>query len=360
MHTRFPLWMALGLALLGCGPPTWQEAAKANNADVYEAFARDNPQLRHAEVALQRAKRLRWDQANEVGAAADWAAYLRLDNTGDRADVARAAYESASFEDAMAAGDSVSIERFVQQFPQSAHAAEATKVMDDRFWNEARDEDTATAYRRYLLRMPKGKYREQAEFNQEGRVWERTTDDDTVRAYRKYLQSHHTGVNADRCRERIDQLTFKTVRVGIALADSIHPDRAKTMASLKKWAPDEVKSGFKAMGFEISVVDVEDVGPGRDGRGIFEIPAGEGLLLVDIREEAGQAFEPSGTGTLIKGELRLYVAEREQPLYIAEIQAQTGDSVSWGDISGLQGNAHVQLGAEISQQAGRLVQWQKK
>ena len=358
MHTRNAIWLGLGLGLLGCGPPTWQAARQANDAAVYEAFARENTQLRHADVALSKAKKLRWDHAKEVGDAPSWAAYLRLDGAGDRADFARQRYEEISFDDAMDSEDATALERYLHTFPQGVHFDDAKKTLDKRFWDEASVEDTATAYRRYLLRMPEGKYREEAEFNYEGRVWERTIDDDRVRGYRKYLKGHRTGVNADRCHARIAELTFTKIRVGIVLAESIHADRESTLNSLKKWTPEEVKIGFKAAGFEVTAVEIADLGAGRDGREVFAIPEGEGLLLIDIREEEGQVFEPSGRGTLIQGEMRLYVSTRDQPLFIQNLQVQTGNTVTWVDISGLEASAHLELGVEIGNQAGRLLPWQ--
>ena len=219
-------------------------------------------------------------------------------------------------------------QKFIEQFPESKHLAEAKEAMD---WLHAREQNTKQSLSNYLRQLDEGqsseKYRNAAiqalYLIEEQKCWEKTSTQDTLNSYFEYLSKFKAGSHAKEANNRIEEL----------LRD---PDDIAFKKALDEDSVDAINEYLEKPGEKKYQQEAEK-----------KVTAIEEELDEISREES--AWEKASvTGTY--GELNNFVQAYPASRFIAEAQQRmkTLDDVAWKEIQFLEFDKSLSLEDKVN------------
>jgi TIR domain len=124
--------------------------------------------------------------------------------------------EEGEWLEADSAGTVPALRKYLERFPDGAHAAEAQgaiRAADDKEWSEADREDTTTKVAQYVEQFPDGAHVMQArrriaelEHEADESAWQKAVNAGTVSAFKDYLVSFTSGAHAAEARQHVAEL----------------------------------------------------------------------------------------------------------------------------------------------------------
>lgn len=128
--------------------------------------------------------------------------------------------------------------RYMKNWPQGRHIAEATAAYDERCWKDAELDNSVSGYEKYIDLNPKGEHLSEARTKIASFQWQEAIVANTVPAYERYLKANPKGPNAVEANSRIESLHWREA-AAVATVDAYwtflesHPDSTHAAAAKK-------------------------------------------------------------------------------------------------------------------------------
>lgn len=309
-----------------CGGP-FAEARREGTSAAYASFVANHPTHPRAPKAAQRAEALDWEAAVTADNAAGYARYAITHPGGPHAEEARTLGELRSWSEAKGEGTLVALSAYVAEYPNGVHHQDALFAIEDIALDEARFNNSVESWGRYLFRYPEGRFTEEARTRRDEVAWEATTLANSREAYESYLAKHSQGEHRQEAREWLASLAFSTIQPVLILRSTWRPvNRQSSDRSRRARALDGLLGDLKSL-FTVRPLIVEDGEPDghpadRHGREL-----GVGLLVVELSEDVGALFEPSGHATRMPSTISVYAAPADAPLWSWTFEAGTPERI---------------------------------
>jgi outer membrane protein assembly factor BamD (BamD/ComL family) len=100
------------------------------------------------------------------------------------------------------------LERFVGEYPNTSHRAEAQSKLEDLYWSAANNSGTISGYRDYLNRFPNSKYSQSAKYDIAKLDFEAAVSSKDPAVLRDFLARNPSGEYHERVAERLDDLAW--------------------------------------------------------------------------------------------------------------------------------------------------------
>jgi outer membrane protein assembly factor BamD (BamD/ComL family) len=335
------------LALSGCADKDWSEAVAAGNAAAYSNYARTHPGTGRANAAQKRAEELALQEAMAARTSTAFEAFRAAYPNSPHAAEAAAQAETLGWEEAARDG-AAGYTLFLARYPRSPRAPEAEARIEELVWTDATSANTEEAFGRYLLRYPNGPHAADARQRRTDLAWQATTTADTVDAYERFLKKYGGGGHTDEARAWLDATKVSRLHPVVVLLESWQDDRLRStiLARYRSAFDAQVLAGLGTeFGMDaISLVDAKKV-PWTHPHELFGAAADTGVLVLEVTEKRGAAFEPSGHATRVVARLSFYAPNTRTPVIVRTFEAATPQKVKGIDESSLHTGA-VQAVAE--------------
>jgi hypothetical protein len=349
-HLLFLLSLS-AFPLAGCADRDWREAVSAGNAAAYSTYARAHPGTGRAATAERRAEALAWDEAVAAHTSLAFegfrAAYPRSEHAAEAAVQA----ETLAWEAAGAAATPVAYTQFLARYPRSPRAPEAEARIEELAWRDATDGNSEESFGRYLLRYPNGPHAAEARTRREDLGWAAATTADTVAAYEAFLRRYDGGAHTAEARAWLAATKVSRLHPVVVLLNSWQDDKlrstilARYRTEFERWARGGLGREFALD--PVSLVDAKKT-TWSHPHDLFGAAEDTGVLVLEITEKRGQAFEPSGYATTVEGQLSFYAPNTRTPVIQRSVRAATPAKVKGIDESALHTGA---VGAAVEQVA---------
>ncbi len=341
---RPPLSPPLLAALLsvGCADRDWRAAVDAHTAAAYSTYARVHPGTGRAATAARRAEALAWEEAVRANTSRAFEGFRSAYPASTLAADAAARAEDRGWAEAEATADVAGYAQFLARYPRSPRAPEAGSRIEALVWAGATGDDTEASYGRYLLRYPDGPHAAEAAARREELAWIAATLADTPAAYRSFLDAHEGGAHTDAARAWLDAVRVSRLRPVVVLARTWRPaeERPAILGRYREAVESWLAEGLgRDFGTEpLALVDAEAT-PWGHPQDRFAPAPDTGLLVIEVVEKRGQAFEPTGHATAVEARLRLYAPHTRTPVVERSVSGATPARVEGVDESALHAGA---------------------
>lgn len=332
------LVLSLLLAVVaGCADHAWKETVAAGNAAAYANYARTHPGTARGNGAARRAESLAWDEAVAANTSVAFESFRGAYPSSPHAEEAATRAESLAWEEAGKAG-AAGYTLYLARYPRSPRAPEAEARIEELVWQEATTAHTEDAYGRYLLRYPNGPHAGQARQQREDLAWAACTKADTVDAYDRFLRKYEGGAHTAEAKAWLDATKVRRLHPVVVLLNSWLDDkqRATILARYRSEFDRQVLAGLgQEFGMEpISLVDAKKV-PWTHPHDLFGAVTETGVLVLEVTEKRGAAFEPDGHATNVEAKLSFYAPNTRTPVIERTFRAATPAKVKGIDESSL-------------------------
>jgi hypothetical protein len=321
MH-RLVAILVLGSA---CGGP-FAEARREGTSAAYGSFVANHPDHGKVPKAIELAEQADWASTTAADTSSAYAMYVVTHPTGPHVAEARARGEARQWAEAQVENTLVAYADYISAYPQGVHRQAADDASEDITAEEVRLNDSVEGWGRYLFRYPEGRYVEEARARRDALAWGAAQAANDRAAYEFYLSQNPNGEHRQESRDWLGSLAISTLQPVLVLGDTWRPvsqqraDRDRLAKALERTLLRDLKTRF-----EVRPLRVEDAVGGdrahpadRHGR-----EPGVGLLVVEVSQEVGDSFEPSGHATLLPTTVSIYAAPTDAPLWTYTFDART-------------------------------------
>jgi hypothetical protein len=334
--------------LTACGGP-FAVARREGTADAYKRFVANHPQHAKVPKAVKRAEALDWEGAVAADTSTAYALYVVAHPTGEHVAEARERGDGRAWSEAREEGTLAAYQGYLSAYPEGAHATDATHAIEDLVVEEARYADSVEAWGRYMFRYPEGRYIDEARAKRDARGWETAQQGNSRVAYEAYLTQHPNGEHRQEARDWLASLAVHTLQPVLVIGTTWRPewarrgDRARLQRAFERGLLADAKTRFAMRPVVVEDAVTGDLAHPADRHGR---EPGVGLFVVEVSEDVGRTFEPSGHATTLPTVVSIYVAPTDEPLWSYTFTARTPDSIygsteeslyteaveAWGDL----------------------------
>jgi hypothetical protein len=326
------------LLVAGCADRDWKQAVAAGNSAGYTNYARSHPGTAKASTAQRRAEDLAWEETIAAGTSVAYEAFRGAWPQSTHLAEATAKAESIAWDEAGRGGNVGGYTLFLARYPRSPRAPEAELRIEELVWSEAVSGNSEESFGRYLLRYPNGPHAAEAHTRREGLAWTATTTADTVDAYEKFVRKYGGGTHTAEAEAWLAATKVSRLHPVIVLLNSWQDDRVRsTILARYRTALDRgLLSGLgREFGMDkVSLVDAKQI-PWVHPHDLFGAAADTGVLVLEVTEKRGAAFEPSGYATTAEARLLFYAPNTRTPVILRTFSAATPTKVKGIDESAL-------------------------
>ena len=326
MRTLLPL-LIVSLALPACGGP-FATARREGTSDAYKRFVANYPDHHKAPKAAQRAEEMDWGAALKGDTASGYALFVVAHPTSDKVAEARQRGDERAWAEARQNGELAAYQGYVQAYPEGGHVQDAEHAIEDLVVEEARYADSVESWGRYMFRYPEGRYIQEAREKRDERGWEAAVKGNSKASYETYLRQHPNGEHRQEARNWLSSLAIATLQPVLVVGSTWRPtwahrsDRARLQRNLQEGLLNDIKSGVP-----LRSVLVEDAVPNEHPADRHGREPGVGLFVVEVSQDVGRTFEPSGHATTLPTTVSVYVAATDDPLWTWSFEATTPETI---------------------------------
>lgn len=331
----WPLLLSFAPPALAGEPMTWREAVRADTSAAYLAFAAQNLTSPKASVARRRAEDRAWQEAVDADSSNAYRGYVQAFPTGAHVTEAATRAVERAWEEASASGSLAAMTAFLERYPSSEHGPEARARVEELWFDQAQSEGTEAGWTRFLLQYPKGARSAVAWFERDRLAWERTVAASTRSAYERYLAEIPAILDADgrviagahrqEAELWLAETYVRRIVPLVALVDTWHPS-AGNRATLEALTG-AIDRGLLAdlrKTFTVLPARAVDATRGMEpAQQLVGTEPGTGILVFEVHESKGEAFDPDGVGTNLHVVVRLYAPNTAHPVVVREVRAST-------------------------------------
>ncbi len=334
--------------LSACGGP-FAAARREGTADAYKRFVANHPQHRNVPKAVARSEELDWEGAVTTNTSSAYALYVVAHPSGEHVAEARERGDARAWMEARDEGTLAAFQGYLTAYPTGVHAAEAAQSIEDEVVEVARYTDSVESWGRYMFRYPEGRYIDEARSKRDERGWEDAKEGLSRLSYEAYLTQHPNGEHRQDARDWLASLAIQTLQPVLVIGTTWRPawarrgDRSRMQRELERGLLADAKTRFQVRPLLVEDAVTGDLAHPADRHGR---EPGVGLFVIEVSEEVGRAFEPSGHSTKLPTVVSVYVAATDTPLWTYTFAAETPETIygsteeslyteaveTWGDL----------------------------
>jgi len=334
--------------LTACGGP-FAVARREGTADAYKRFVANHPQHPKVPKAVARSEVLDWEGAVVTDTSSAYALYVVAHPSGEHVAEARERGEARAWLEARDEGTLAAYQGYLTAYPKGVHAADATQSIEDQVVEEARYADSVESWGRYMFRYPEGRYIDEARSKRDERGWEDANQNPSRVAYEAYLTQHPNGEHRQEARDWLASLAIETLQPVLVVGTTWRPtwarrgDRSRLQREFERGLLTDAKTRFQMRPLIVEDAVFGDLAHPADRHGR---EPGVGLFVVEVSEDVGRTFEPSGHSTKLPTVVSVYVAATDAPLWTYTFTGETPETIygsteeslyteaveAWGDL----------------------------
>lgn len=349
--------------MAACADKDWKAAVQADTAYGYMTYAQAHPDTPKASQAYRRADDLAWEEAVAANTSIAFEAYAGQWPDSERAPTAKVRAESLAWDEAAAAGTAASWTTYLSRYPSSPRKGEAEQRLEDAVFDGARKENTELSWGRYLLRYPEGRHAAEAAALRELLGWQVAVQADTPTGYRDFLRRYEGGTHTAEAHAWLDATLVTTLQPVVVLKGTWQTDRQRATI-LKRYQAgfDKALQAPLKREFGVQPTKTYDLAktPMNHPFDLFPPQPDQGLLVLEITEREGRAFEPSGHATDIEGRLSLYAPNTRTPVIDEVVRGSTPEVIHGIDESALHTSAVTDLCETLPPSVDAIAQFKRK